>query len=164
MKPIYFLIPLCLFLFSFDRVPGNNSDYEAIIMYREDLKNSIEIIDSVSVDQSGKIYVYNEMVFMTKRYEGIHVISNSDPEKPEYLCFINVPGCQDISIKSDILYTDNSTDLVAIDISALPNSIREVKRIERAFPNPLPPDMNEIPRLYRAYNRPKNTVIVGWKL
>jgi hypothetical protein len=152
-------------LVSFDKEEPvfNHSGYEAQVMFRKDLSNSIELMDSNSVTQSGKIYFKDDVLFMTKRYEGIHVIDNTNPSQPDYLCFIKIPGCQDISIKQNILYADNATDLVAIDISGLPETIQVVHRIERAFPNPLPPGLDFIPEAFRAYNRPKGTVIVGWK-
>lgn len=146
-----------------DDVFFNESGYEAQIMYRKDLEKSIELTDSVSLVKSGKIYFKDNYVFVTKRYEGVHVIDNNDPLNPRNIAFITIPGCQDLAIKKGYLYADNSTDLVAIDVSGLPNTIKEVSRVKSVLPNPLPPDLEEIPELFRSYNRPENTVIVGWK-
>ena len=159
------ILTILFIIFSFEPNDDydNPSDYEAVIMYRDDLEKSISIGDPQPLTGLDKIYYKDDYIFLTKRYKGMHVIDNHDPENPVNIAFINIPGCQDVAIKQNILYSDNSTDLVGINISGIPASIAQVSRIAKAFPNPLPPDLDYIPKKFRAYNRPKNTVIVEWK-
>lgn len=68
---------------------------------------------------TGKFYYYNDHIFINERYEGIHIIDNSDRENPVQSGFIELPGNLDIAIRNDMLYADNYTDLLTIDISNL---------------------------------------------
>lgn len=80
----------------------------------------------------GKIYIKDHYIFIGDVNLGVHVYDNSDPRNPQNIGFLQVYGNHDISIKENILYADNLTDLVAIDISDL-NSPREVERIEGVY-------------------------------
>jgi hypothetical protein len=67
----------------------------------------------------------------------------------------------DLAIRNDVLYADNSIDLVSIDISSYPQ-ISILDRLAEVFPEPTPPDLEWIPWSYSAHRRPENTVIVAW--
>jgi hypothetical protein len=128
-----------------------------------DLPGSIKFLSPVKIIKPGKIYYKDKYIFISERYKGIHIIDNNDPYNPLNIGFINVPGCLDIAIKDSILYTDNAVDLIAIDLSKLPDSIYVTKRLQRVLPEPLPPDGSPIPIEFQPARRPKNTVIVEWR-
>lgn len=67
----------------------------------------------------GKIYYYGNHVFINEKFEGIHIIDNSNPEAPSNVGFIAIPGNLDIAIRNNILYADNYTDLIAVDINQI---------------------------------------------
>ncbi len=69
------------------------------------------------IENLGKIYYKDNVIYVNERNKGIHVIDNSNPENPVPIRFIEVIGSEDIAIKGNTLYVDNVTDLVAIDIS-----------------------------------------------
>jgi len=104
----------------------------------DELRSSVQSETSRNLENPGKIYFYNDYLFINEYLKGIHIYDNSDPSSPQNLGFINIPGNVDIAIKDDILYADSFVDLVAIDISDL-NSISEVNRLEDIFPYILPP-------------------------
>lgn len=79
---------------------------------------------------AGKIYQYGGYTFQMENGEGIHIISTSSRTK---LGFIRVKGCSEISIKNNVLYTDNFRDLVSIDISNI-QDVKEVARLSTVFP------------------------------
>jgi len=79
------------------------------------------------IENLGKIYYKAPYMYVNERFKGIHVFDNSDPENPIPIAFIQVFGSEDIAIKDNILYADNYTDLVAIDIS----DIHEVVLVDR---------------------------------
>jgi hypothetical protein len=81
----------------------------------------------------GKIYFYNNYIFINESREGVHIIDNSMPESPANIGFISIPGNEDISIKNDMLYANNYVDLLTIDISNLQN-VSLVSRTESVFP------------------------------
>ncbi len=81
----------------------------------------------------GKIYFYNDFIFINERKEGVHVIDNSVPENPQNIAFVKIPGNDDIAIRGNILYASSYTDLLAIDISDFQNATL-VNRVENVFP------------------------------
>jgi hypothetical protein len=93
----------------------------------------IESQNARTLQKTGKIYAKDTLVFVNELYKGVHIINNKNPQKPVIIGFISIPGNVDIAIKNNVLYADNYTDLVAIDINNL-NNIRVVKRIKDAFP------------------------------
>ncbi len=80
----------------------------------------------------GKIYVIQNYTFQVEVGVGIHVIETSNLSNPSKVAFISVPGCSEVSVKNNILYTNNYTDLVGIDLSNL-QTAKTVSRIENTF-------------------------------
>jgi len=69
--------------------------------------------------QVGKIYTYDNFLFINEYSKGIHVYDNADPTNPIPLQFIRIPGNVDIAIKNQIVYADLGTGLATIDIHDL---------------------------------------------
>ncbi|MCJ7468074.1 MAG: hypothetical protein MUO53_15455 [Maribacter sp.] len=101
-------------------------------MSLSEFKNGVAIIAPVPVQVSGKIYAYNNYIFINDKSMGIHVVDNSNPASPKKIAFIKIPGNVDISVKGDYLYADSLTDLVVLDISDMAN-IHEVNRLENVL-------------------------------
>jgi hypothetical protein len=80
----------------------------------------------------GKIYYKDPYLFVNERFKGIHVYDNSDPTAPVAIAFIQIFGSEDIAITGDILYADNYTDLVVIDISDI-NNVKVVNRVKDLY-------------------------------
>lgn len=126
----------------------------------DELRAAIQTEEAKTLENPGKIYFYNDYLFINEYLEGIHIINNTDPSSPENIAFIKIPGNVDISIKDNILYADSYVDLVAIDISDL-NNISEVNRLENILPYILPPyDEN-----YRVDDIDyEKGIVVDWEL
>lgn len=101
----------------------------------KDLPKTIAIEAAKELEKPGKIYVKDNYLFITEEKKGIHVIDNSNPARPINLSFIKVAGNGDMAIKDNMLYIDNYTDLVALDITD-PKNIKEAGRLQLAFVNP----------------------------
>jgi hypothetical protein len=86
-----------------------------------------------SIRRLFKIYYKDNYIFAGESQQGIHVIDNTDPANPQPLHFIRIIGNSDIAIRGNVLYANNLTDLVVIDISNL-NDIRLLSRLEGVFP------------------------------
>lgn len=99
-----------------------------LVMSRAEFANSVAIVDPLPIDESGKIYAYQDYIFVNDMYKGVHVIDNSNPQSPRKIAFIKIAGNVDISIKDDYLYADSITDLVVLDISDI-NNIEIVNRM-----------------------------------
>lgn len=99
----------------------------------EELRGPLTIqIDRVLINP-GKIYLYQDYLFVNEPNEGIHVYDNSNPDNPITKGFIVLPGNIDIAIRDGYLYADSFTDLVVIDLSII-ETPTVVKRIENIFP------------------------------
>jgi len=97
-----------------------------------DVRTSIAIEAPRDIVQSGKMYVYQNYVFVNDRNLGVHIIDNSNPASPQKLKFLKIPGNEDISIKDNRLFADSYVDLVVFDISNI-NSIQLINRLENVF-------------------------------
>jgi len=109
------------------------SEHEPIYLSYEELRESINTDNNVSLSDIGKIYLYQDFLFINSRNQGVFIYDNKDPKNPKFIAFINVPGNIDIAIKNTHLYVDSFIDLVVIDISDA-KDIHEINRIKNVFP------------------------------
>ncbi len=149
----------------------NNDDvqYEYVniaipeVMSKIEFRSSIEILSPQNLVESGKIYAYENYIFVNDAFRGIHIIDNSNPSSPQAKAYIKISGNIDISIKNNYLYADNSIDLVVFDISNIEN-IQFVSRLEdvfSAYDFRIPEEANEAN--FSEFN-PTTQVIVGWSV
>ena len=116
-----------------------------------ELRASFDIMPADTLKKPGKIYLYENYIFVNEYGEGLHIIDNTDPANPKIIQFINIPGNFDMAVKGDILYADSYMDLVVLDISN-PQKITLLERIENIFQN----NNSDIPF------DPEKGVIIGW--
>ncbi len=119
---------LLLLLFSSgclkDRVTNTYQLHIPIYQTLTQVRAGIKSNQAITIQNPGKISVYKNYLFLNEVLKGIHIIDNTDPAHPRNISFINIPGNNDISIKDDILYADESYgDLVALDIKDPANVI-----------------------------------------
>lgn len=69
------------------------------------------------LENPGKLYVYQQYLFINEKEEGVHIYDNSDPANPTSVGFIAIPGNVDIAVKDGYMYADNYMDLLTIDIN-----------------------------------------------
>ncbi len=131
-----FLFVVSIILVSCDK--NDDSDYEDYLVARplkvsiEEFKNGVDIISPLPINESGKIYAYQDYIFINDKYKGIHVIDNTDQSNPQKIAFIKIAGNVDISIKDDYLYADSLMDLIVLDISDISN-ISIINRLENVL-------------------------------
>jgi hypothetical protein len=109
----------------------------------------------------GKILQKGNLTFQIDETNGVHVIDCTNLSQPEKLHFITIPGVSDIHLKDNILFANNLSDMVAIDISNLPN-INETMRIKNQFKltnTKVPPGANVF---FECIDYTKGEVI-GWE-
>jgi hypothetical protein len=68
------------------------------------------------LESPGKIYFYNNLIFINEKREGVHIIDNSQPSNPVKIKFLSIPGNDDIAVRNGILYANSYIDLLAIDL------------------------------------------------
>jgi hypothetical protein len=133
--------------------------YRPVYITRADLEK-IETQPARAMENPGKIYTKGSYLFVNERFEGIHIINNSNPSTPVKISFIKIPGNVDLAAKGDLLYVDNGADLVTLNISN-PNSVFLVSRVKKAFPNQeFPPFTNTY---FECVDESKG-IVVGWEL
>lgn len=104
-----------------------------LIAYEPVYKSKTEVLQSINgnaarpLQQTGKIALYGNYIFINEVNKGVHIIDNSNPATPGNVAFINIPGNIDIAVRNNILYADIYTDMLAIDISDIENvTVRKV--------------------------------------
>lgn len=134
---------------------------EPVYLSYEDFRKSVKVVSQQDLVKPGKIYAYNNYLFINELKKGIHVFNNTNPTSPQYLAFINIPGNVDIAVKNNILYADSYVDLVAIDITN-PASPKETGRIKSVFPYSVPPYEQTGYRIGQVDNT--KGVVVSWEV
>ncbi|MGA0556717.1 hypothetical protein ACO2Q8_08710 [Larkinella sp. VNQ87] len=107
----------------------------------------------------GKIYTKGSYLFINEQGKGIHIVDNRDPAHPQKISFISVPGNADMAVKDQVLYADNSMDLVALDISD-PQHVRMLKRVKDAYPYPSYPQPRGVQ--FECAD-PEKGIVVRWE-
>ncbi len=92
----------------------------------------ISYTDARPVEHAGKIYVKDNLIYQCEVGSGIHITDDTNPASAKRIGFIKVPGCEEISIKGNILYTNNYYDLISIDLSS-PTHPQITSRTKDAF-------------------------------
>ncbi len=107
--------------------------YTPIFMSINDIRQDAVFANSRDLEKPGKIYYYNNYIFVNELREGIHIIDNTNPSSPQNLGFIEIKGNVDMAVRNNILYADNYMDLLAIDISN-PLAPVQMSRQQSVFP------------------------------
>lgn len=126
---------------------------EPVYLTPEAIRTSFDITTPKVVTNTGKIYLYQNYIFLNEPGEGIHVIDNSDRENPEIISFIKIPGNYEIAARGNRIFADSYLDLVVLDISN-PSDVKLTKRIENIF--------LELAQQNQYYD-PEQGVIVDWE-
>ncbi len=137
---------------------GTREGYRPVYMTTEELR-SISAQPPRSLQHPGKIYVRGSYLFINEQGRGIHVVNNQHPSDPQPVAFISVPGNADIAVQGNVLYADNATDLVSLDISD-PLHVRVLHRVENAFPYQMYPGQTGV--FFQCVDQSKG-VVVGWE-
>jgi len=107
---------------------------EPIYKTYDEIRTAITTSPAQKMEHLGKIYYYNNYILINEIHKGIHVLDNSDPRNPVNVAFINIEGNIDMAVKNNVLYADNYTDLLAINISN-PTNASLLSRVPDAFPH-----------------------------
>jgi hypothetical protein len=137
--------------------------YTPVFMTRSEMEKAVRMEAATPIKNPGKIYLMDPYIFINEKFKGYHVIDNSDPSHPVNKAFIHLDGSLDLAIKGSVMYTDNSTDLVALSFNADFSAFTISSRITNAFPEPSSPDGYWNNRAFEKF-RPKNGIIVRWEL
>jgi hypothetical protein len=139
--------------------PGSTGEgYRPIYLSYDELRQ-VNTQGPRSLRNPGKIYVRGTYLFINEPGEGIHIINNQDPANPQPLAFVNIRGNVDMAVKGNVLYADNATDLVALDITN-PQQVQVLNRVENVFPYASYPPATGVQ--FECVDKTKG-VVVGWE-
>ena len=128
-----------------------------------EIRNSIAVEDPQPTTESGKMYQYEDFVFVNEKNEGVHVIKGLEAEHLQKIKFLRIPGNKDISVRDGFLYADSYFDLVVFDISDIDN-IQHVSTLENVFPNYFYNYIDGADWFDFAGVDFENEIIIGWEL
>ena len=104
-----------------------------VYMSYQRLRESVQVEVARPPDRLGRVYLYENYVFLNEKNEGIHIIDNTDPASPVNLGFIRIPGNTDLAMRDNYLFADSYVDLITLDMNDAAN-IQVVNRQEDLFP------------------------------
>jgi hypothetical protein len=132
-------------------------NYEPVIMNRAEFEASASYESTPrAIENSGKIYVKGDYILVNEVNKGFHIINNSNPLNPNNIGFIKVLGSSDLSIKSNVFYANNATDLIAFKLNESNQSINITKRLQDVFPQIWSPEG------FIYHNLQEDEIIVDW--
>lgn len=131
--------------------------YKPIYAEESNLR-SVEFTQGEALVNPGRIYLYQDLLLVNEKNAGVHIYDNSDNTSPIQVSFISIPGNMDFSVRQGVLYADNITDMVAVDISN-PASPVFLSRIDNVFPS------QEFPDERGAFEcvDPSKGPVIGWE-
>ena len=168
MKKITLFVVCLLSLIACDKDQDQSEIREVQVAVPEtmplaDFRALVNIEEPAAIEESGKIYTYQNLLFINDNLKGVHVIDNSNPENPAKIAFIRIPQNTDVAVNDDLLYANSGIDLVVFDISDI-NNIQLKNRIENVFELVYPPIPEEAE--YADYENIdfSEEVVVGYTL
>ncbi|MGO2358455.1 hypothetical protein [Mesonia sp.] len=136
------------------------SQYEPITQARAAFEEEIDLQSTRPISNAGKVYVKEQYILINESEEGFHLYNNINPETPEAIAYLKVPGATDLAIRGNIIFVHHLVDLVAIDFNFYTQTIQGMTRSSNVFPRLNSPDG------FRAdfFNVPADHVIIGYQL
>lgn len=130
-------------------------------VYRTDADTRVTFEPPRPLKKPGKIFVQPPYLLVNEQYEGIHFYLNSDPKNPQPIGFLKIGGNTDFIMKGNIVYANNYSDLLSLDISSRSN-IKELSRVSQPSWTQNFPPMSEY-RFFECVD-PSKGVLAGWEL
>ena len=135
------------------------SGYTPITVSREIFESTIELQQNRPVINAGKIYVKDDFLFINEDKEGFHIYNNEDPQTPESISFLKVPGSTDLAVRGNVLFVHHFIDLLSIEYNFNTNEIINITRIPDVFPQLNSPDGYEA----AFFDIPEDKIIIGYE-
>ena len=122
----------------------------------EQIRSGIAAEAPQDLKNPGKIYVKDNYIFVNEIKKGIHIIDNTNPQQPQNIAFLKIPGVIDMAVKENTLYADSYVDIVTFDISN-PKAIKDTGRVKEVFQNGLTDGIS-------WYYNPQNQTVTDYEV
>lgn len=136
------------------------SQYEPITQTRVAFEEEIELQTLRPISQAGKVYVKEQYILINESKEGFHIYNNINPETPEAIAYLKVPGATDLAIRGNTIFVHHFVDLVAIDFNFYTQTIQGMTRSANVFPKLNSPDGFSA----EFFDVPEDEIIIGYQL
>ncbi len=166
-KPIYlFTFFSLLIVFTSCDQWENVPDFDVEVIegvrpiYATESEVEVKSLASRNIENPGKIYVVNDYLLVVDELKGLHIFDNRNSENPINIGFIQIAGSTDLAIRDNILYANQASDLLAIDVTN-PQNIKLVSRVKNVFPF-----ASQYPAQNGTYFEcpdPAKGLVVGWE-
>lgn len=136
-KLLLLLLPLSILTFQsctkdFGSVEVTYTKATAVYGDLDDVRNTALLEDAKPIENAGKIFVAENLLLIGEEGKGIHIVDNTNPESPNNLSFINIPGNREYFVAGNTLYAESYYDMVKIDVSNKNQPVLE-SRVKDAF-------------------------------
>ena len=108
------------------------TQYDPVYTPLSEIRKDIQAEGPKDLVSPGKIYFYQNYLLINEINEGIHLINNENPEAPEPVAFLPIPGNVDMAMRGGRLYADSYIDLLCIDLTD-PLQPKVISRQEGVF-------------------------------
>jgi hypothetical protein len=129
------------------------------IYISKDSLTDIRNLPPQPIEKTGSIFWYGSYFLMIEEMKGIHVFEVKDSVQPIPLTFLKIPAVSSFTIQNDVLFADNATNLVAIDVSNIQNIVLLSVSEDVYTQQPFPPLYNGH---FVCYDKSKG-YLGGWK-
>jgi len=119
MKRIWLILLGCIALSGCDKIESKGMYLASVPIFEtmESIRAKANPVSSPTpIVQTGKIYLYQDYLFINEPGKGIHIFNNVDPSKPQGMAFLSIPGNVDLAVLDGKLYADSYTDLLTFDL------------------------------------------------
>ncbi len=90
-------------------------------IYASEVNLSVSWSGPREVNNPGQIYLIDSLILLVEENLGIHVIDNGDPTNPQKIGFFNIQGATQLAVKDGVLYTNQYSDVIAVDLNDFQN-------------------------------------------
>lgn len=146
----------------------SNPDFPAGIVpgykpvYASDEEMVIKVLGPQTMNETRKLYLYGDILFINELNKGIHIINFSNPALPIKTGFVKIYGNVDMAVKNGYMYVDQAGALVTLDI----RNLGDIK-VVNTLPNQLQ-DQTLYPLMangqYFECANPAKGRVVAWEL
>lgn len=137
--------------------------HRPIYMSWRKFRSAVKVLPPQAIGKHGKIYTWGPVLFVSEPGQGIHVIDNERPENPRQVAFVRIPGSTDLAVRAGYLYADSFMDLVILEVSTSPISVRYLRREKDVVPYDASSAMQQGRRFFPTEVNPRKGVVVGWE-
>jgi len=151
------LLQSCIWRTNDDDIRINPDNYKPVTMDRPAFENAVQGGTFQTIANPGKIYIKDELMFISDVNKGFGVYNYSDPANPLPIGYIKIPGATDIAVRNNNIYINQAVDLVALQYHPASNTLTVISRNRNVFPQKLSPRGSVATIL-------PNQIVIDWTL